>query len=45
MITAAGLLLFADHTLPFGPITFGTVAVALGLLGWQSMATIIEKKA
>ena len=45
LIAAAGLLLFADHTPPFGPITFGAVAVALGLLGWQSMATIKEKKA
>jgi hypothetical protein len=45
LIAAAGLLLFADHTPPFGPITFGAVAVALGLLGWQSMATIKEKTA
>jgi hypothetical protein len=43
LIAAAGLLLFADHTPPFGPITFGAVAVALGLLGWQSLATIREK--
>jgi hypothetical protein len=38
-------LLFADHPPPFGPITFGVVAVALGLLGWQSTATIKEKRA
>ena len=43
LIAAAGLLLFADHTPPFGPITLGAVAVALGLLGWQSLATIREK--
>ena len=43
LIAAAGLLLFADHTPPFGPITFGAIAVALGLLGWQSLATIREK--
>ena len=42
---ASGLLLFADHTPPFGPLTFGTVTVALGLLRWQSMATIKEKTA
>jgi hypothetical protein len=38
-------LLFADHPPQFGPITFGAVAVALGLLGWQSTATIEEKRA
>ena len=42
LITAAGLLLFADHTPPFGP---GAVALALGLQGWQSTATIKEKRA
>ena len=44
LIAAAGLLLFADHTPPFGPITFAAVAVALGLLGWPGTA-IIEKTA
>jgi hypothetical protein len=42
LITAAGLLLFADHTPPFGP---GAIALALGLQGWQSTATIKEKRA
>jgi hypothetical protein len=42
LITASGLLLFADHTPPFGP---GAVALALGLQGWQSTATIKEKRA
>ena len=45
LIAASGLLLFGDHTPPFGPLTFGTVTVALCLLRWQSMATIKEKTA
>ena len=45
LIAASGVLLLDDHTPPFGPLTFGTVTVALGLLRWQSTATIKEKTA
>jgi hypothetical protein len=35
LIAVAAPLLFLDHPPPFGPITFGLVAVGLGLLAWK----------
>jgi hypothetical protein len=35
LIAVAGPLLFLDHPPPFGPITFGAVAVALAWLCWR----------